>query len=230
MDVILEQPIFCNPEETKLGTNKTHHLRNHTDIKPCSLKYIDEIKQRSKINALYKNDSIQQQFQICDIQWQHTSKEINFGYKVVDTLSYINGNSFPVDKAFQFSWNVEVEQQTVWGQQWGNGACYVYETNVPNSDVTVKITHDQMKSTSIISVPLSVTKSLLVSVAPKKTAIAQLVLMVSEIVELPFIATIKCISADKDTSEFKIEGSWSGILHKISSSNINVYETEIGIM
>ena len=228
---MLEQPTFCNPEETELGANKTHHLRNHhTNLKPSSLKAVVEIKQQSKIDALYKTDSVQPQFQICDIQWQQMSKEVHYRHKVVDTLSYINNNLFPVDKTFRFSWNTENEQQTVWSQQWGNEECCVYEANFPNSDVTVKITHNQMENTSISFVPLSITKSLQVSVAPKKTAIAQLVLMTSDIVELPFIATIKYVDADRDTSEFKIEGSWSGTLYRISSSSINMCETEIGIM
>ena len=149
---------------------------------------------------------------------------------MVDTLCYINGCYHPVDKAFQFSWNTEEQHRTTWNKQWGSGKCYVYETEFPDSDISVRIVYNQMRNISITSVPLSVKKSLQVSIAPRKTAIIQLLLSVSEIVDLPFTATIKCIGANKNISEFKVEGSWSGTLHKISSSKININETEIGII
>ena len=144
---------------------------------------------------------------------------------MIDTLCYINGYSHPVDQTFRFSWNAEEEQKTTWNKQWGGEECHEYEAEIPISGVSVKITHDHMKNTSTTSVPLSITKSLQVSVTPKMTAIAQLALLVSETVELPFIATVKCIGTN---NIFTVEGSWSGTLH--SSSNINMCETEIGIM
>ena len=220
------EPIFYHPEETELGASKTRCLKNNTDVNIVSLKCINKNEQQHDNHTVF-GDSIEPQYQIVDVQWKHISKEINLRPKVVDTLSYINGYSYPVDKTFNFSWNTEEEQRTTWSKQWGGEECHEYEAEFPISEISVKITHNHMRNASIISVPLSITKSLQVTVAPKKTAIAQLVLLVSETVEVPFIATIKCISTN---SNFTVEGSWSGTLHKISSSNINMCETEIGIM
>jgi len=94
----------------------------------------------------------------------------------------------------------------------------------------VKISKNQMKNTSTATVPVSIEKLLQVTIAAKKTVIAKLVLSMSNVVDLPFIATIKCISPDKNTSEFKVKGSWRGTLYEVSSSNITVCETEIDIM
>lgn len=216
MEVMLE-PIFCNPKE---AANKIHHLKNKSDIETTSLKSADKTA----------NDLTKAQFQIVDIQWQYVSEEINFKPKVVDTLNYINANTYPVEKSFKFAWNTEEEQKTIWSQQWGNEEYYEYEAIYPNSDVPVKITNIHVRSTSIALVPLSITKSLQVSVTPKSSAVAQLVLSVSNIVKLPFIATVKSINVDRNPNEFKVEASWYGTLYKMSSSNINICETDIGIM
>ena len=218
------EPIFYYSEETELGANKTHCPKNSPDENEVSLKSGNKNEQRGDINTVPCN-SIQPQYQIVDVQWKQLSEKIGYKPKVIDTLSYINGYCYSVDQTFQFSWNTVEEQKTTWSKQWGGEECHEYEAEFPNSDISVKITHNHMKNTSTTSVPLSITKSLQASVTPKKTAIAQLVLLVSETVELPFVATVKCISTN---NIFTVEGSWSGTLH--SSSNINMCETEIGIM
>ena len=81
-----------------------------------------------------------------------------------------------------------------------------------------------MQCTSTTLVRLS---SKQVKLAPKVTAVAQLVLSVSENVELHFIATIKSLNT---SSEHKVEGMWKGTLYKLSSCDINVNETELHIM
>lgn len=219
------EPIFYYSEETKLGASKTHCQKNNPDVNNESIESVNKNEQQDDINTVLGDSILQPQYQIVDVQWKQISEKIGYRPKVVDTLSYINGYSYPVDRTFQFSWNAKEEQRTTWNKQWGGEECHEYKAEFPNSDVSVKITHNHMKNTSTTSVPLSITKSLRVSVTPKKTAIAQLVLLVSETVELPFIATVQCISTK---STFTVEGSWSGTLH--SSSNINMCETEIGIM
>ena len=217
------EPIFYRPEEIELEASKTHRLKNNTDVKNVSLKHVNENEQQSDIHTMY-GDYLQPEYQIVDVQWKYIP-EINFRPKVVDTLSYINGYSCPVDKTFQFSWNAEEEQKTTWSKQWGDEECHEHEAVFPNSEVPIKITHNHMRNASITTVPLSINKSSQVNVASKKTAIAQLVVLASETVEVPFIATVKCISTN---SNFMVEGSWSGTL--FSSSYINMCETEIGIM
>lgn len=232
MEVMLE-PICYNPEEREVVANKNRcPLKNKIDFKAASLNSADVINQQIKAHTI-NGESAQPQFQIIDIQWQYTVDEINFRPVVVDTLSYINGSTHPVDRTFKFSWNTQKDQRTTWRQQWGDeGSSHEYETKFPNLDISVKITHNQMRCTSVASVPLSIAQSVQASVTPRTTAIAQLVVPVSEIIELSFTATIKSIIGDdrNTSSEFKVEGSWSGTLHKISSSKIRMFETEIGIM
>ena len=179
--------------------------------------------------AVYSDDLAKSDVQIADIKW-HTQDEIDFRPKVVDTLSYINGNSYQVDKTFYFSWSIEEQQITTWNQQWNIGKNFECEVNSPDSACTLKITYDHMNSTSTTSVFLSSEKSLQVTMAPRKTTIAHLVLLVAENIELPFAATIKSVGVNETCSEHKIEGLWRGTLYKPSSSDIDVYETELGIM
>ena len=175
----------------------------------------------------HSDDSAKPDVQITEIQW-HTQDEIDFRPKVVDTLSYINGNSYPVDKTFYFSWSMEEQQSTTWNQQWEIGKTFECEVNSPDSACTLRIMYDHMHTTSTTSVLLSSEKSLQVTVAPRKTTIAHLVVLAAENIQLPFIATIKLVGVNN--SEHKIEGLWRGTLYKPSSSNIDVYETELGIM
>ena len=69
--------------------------------------------------------SIQPQYQIVDVQWKQMSEDINFRPKVVDTLSYMNNYSYPVDQIFLFSWNTEEEQRTTWSKQWDSEECHM---------------------------------------------------------------------------------------------------------
>ena len=163
--------------------------------------------------------SVEPNVQVTDIQWQLTQEEINFKPKVVDTLTYINGSSYPVDKMFGFSWSSEEVQKTTWSQHWSIGENFEYKARLPGLDYTVNISYDHMCSTLTTLVLWSSKKSLQVTVAPRKTIIAHLVLLASEVTEFPFIATIKSVGANK-----------RGILYKPSSSKINVHETELGIM
>ena len=168
--------------------------------------------------------------QITDIQWQCTQDKIDFRPKVVDTLSYMNGNPYPVDKMVHFSWSTEEQQSTTWNQQWGIRENFECEVNLPGSACSLKVTYDHMQSTSTTSVCLSSEKSIQVTMAPRKIIVAHLVLLVAENVELPFVTTIKSLDVNNISSEHKMEGLWRGTLYKLSSSDVNVFETELGIM
>lgn len=210
------KPIFYNTRKRALENN---YQSTSTNPKVPSLI-------QNPLCKVYGEDSVKPGVQITDIQW-HTQDEIDFKPKVVDTLSYINGNSCPVDKTFYFSWSIEEQQSTTWNQQWEIGKTFECEVKSPASAGTLRITYDHMHSTSTTSVLLSSEKSLQVTVAPRKTTIAHLVLLVAENIQLPFVATIKSVGVN---SEHKIEGLWRGTLYKPSSSDIDVYETELGIM
>jgi len=224
------EPIFDNPEGRALETNEYQYVPNNINLEVSSSEGCSKSDQQNQLCAVNGN-AVQPQYQIIDVQWQYTPEDINFHSQVIDTKTRINNNSYPVDETFEFSRCTEEEQITTWSQQWGDEVeHYEYETKLPNSDIFVKISNNQMKNTSTTTVPVSIEKLLQVTIAARKTAVAKLVLSMSNIVDLSFIATIKYTSPDKNTSEFKVEGSWRGILYKVSSSNITVCETEIGIM
>ena len=167
---------------------------------------------------------------ITDIHWQHTLDEIYFKRKVVDTLSYLNDKFHPVDKTFNLSWSTKEQQSTIWSQQWSISRDFEYEVKLPGSACPLKITYDHMHNTSTAPLLVASEKSLPVTMAPRKIIIAHLVLLVSENMELPFVATIKVIGMNNTHSEHKVEGTWRGSLYKLSSSNVDVHETELGIM
>ena len=213
------KPIFYNTRKPALESNS-----QSTSTVPKELSLM-----QNSFCEVY-NDSAKSDVQSIDIQWQ-TQDEIDFRPKVVDTLSYINGNSYAVDKTFYFSWSIEEQQSTAWKQQWNMGKNFEFEVKLPDAACTLRIKYDHMHSTSTTSVLLSSEKSLQVTVAPRKTTIARLVLLVAENIELPFVATIKSVGVnDTCSGEHKIEGLWRGTLYKPSSSDIDVYETELGIM
>jgi len=231
---LVSGPIVSNLEGRALETNEYHYVQrlSNINLEASSSEGGSKSDDQNQLCAVYGN-AVQPQYQIIDVQWQYTPEDTNFYSRVIDTKTHINNNSYPVDETFEFSRCTEEEQITTWSRQWGDEVeHYEYETGFPNpnSDIFVKIGHNQMKIISTTTVSLSIEKSLQVTISTKKTAIAQLVLSMSNIVNLPFIATIKYTSPDNNTSEFKVEGSWSGILYKVSSSNITVCETEIGIM
>ena len=213
------EPIFYNTRKQAFENNSQS---TGTDSKVPSL-------MQNPCCTVYSDDSAKSDIQITDIQW-HTQDDIDFRPKVIDTLSYINGNSYQVDKTFYFSWSIEEQQSTTWNQQWNIGKSFECEVNSPDSACTLRIIYDHMNSTSTTSVLLSSKQSLQVTMAPRKTTIAHLVLLVAENIELPFGATIKSIGVNETCSEHKIEGLWRGTLYKPSSSDIDVYETELGIM
>ena len=177
-----------------------------------------------------QSDTVERNIQVTDIHWQCTPEEIDFKPKIVKTLASINGKTYPVDKIFNFSWSTEEEHTTTWSQNLNIEKDFECKAKFPGSDCTLKITCDHMCSTSTTSMPLSLKKSRQVTMTPGKTVIAHLVLLVSETTELPFIATVKFVGKNKTFSEHKIEGTWKGTLYKLSSSEINVIETELGIM
>lgn len=214
------EPSFYNTRRGALGKDRQFTTTNAQSSSSM----------QSQICELYSHDSIASSALITDVQWQHTQEDIDFKPKVVDTLSYINGSSYPVDKTIYFSWSVEEEQSTTWSQRWSSGEKFEYEAKLPGSDFSLKITYNHMCNTSTTLVILSSEKSLQVSMSPRKTIVAHLVLLASEVLELPFIATVKCAGVNESYNEQKIKGSWRGILYKLSSSDINVFETELGIM
>ena len=167
---------------------------------------------------------------ITDIHWEHTQDEIYFRRKVVDTLSYLNGEFYPVDKAVNFSWSSEEQQSTTWSQQLGISKNFEHEVNLPDSVCPLKITYNHMYNTSTASLLVTSEKSSQVTMAPRKITIAHLVLLVSENVVLPFVATIKLIGMNNAYSEHKVKGLWRGSLYKLPLSNVYVRETELGIM
>ena len=210
------KPIFYN--------KRKRALENNSQSTSIGLKVPYLIQ--NPLCKVYSDDSGKPDVQITNIQW-HTQDEIDFRPKVVDTLSYINGNSYPVDKTFYFSWSIDEQQSTTWNQQWEIGKTFECEVKSPDSACTLRIVYDHMHTTSTTSIFLSSEKSLQVTVAPRKTTIAHLVVLVAENIQLPFVATIKSVGVN---SEHKIKGLWTGTLYKPSSSDINVYETELGIM
>lgn len=223
------KPILYNQEK---GMPERNYQLSATDPEVSFSAYTDKSnkKQQRQSGEVYSN-CIELHHQITDIQWQK-AQEINFSPKVVDTLSYINSSLYPVDKTFHFSWSTEVEQSTTWNQKCMEsiGEDFEYEARLPNSKCTLKISYCHIQSTSTTSMLLTSSMSAKVTIAPRKMVIAQLILLVSETVELPFIATIKSVGVTENCNEQKMDGLWCGTLYKLSSTNINVCETEIGIM
>ena len=216
------EPVLYNTGKEALDNNCTFVNTDHPMVSSSSLVQIQLCGAQS--------DTAEPEVQVTDIQWQSIPEEIGFKPKVVDTLASINNNAHPVDKMFNFSWSTEEEQSTTWSQQLSTEKDFECNTEFPGSDCALKITHDHMGSTSTTSMVLSLKKSLQVTMAPRKTTIANLVLLASEITEVPFVATVKFVGSNKASSEYKVEGVWKGSLYKLSSSVINVYETELGIM
>lgn len=216
------EPIFYSTGKETLQNNCLSINIGHPEVVPYM---------QNQICGTHVHDDIVEPIvQVTDIQWQHRQEEIDFKPRVVNTLTCINGDLHPVDKIFDISWSTEEEQSTTWSQQSSFRKNFEYEAVFPGLDYTVKLTYDHACSTSTTSVLLSSKKSLQVTMAPRKTTIGQLVLLASEITELPFIVTIKFSGANETSSEYKLEGIWRGTLYKLSSSDINVHETELGIM
>ena len=165
-----------------------------------------------------------------EIQWHSLQNKIDFKPKVVDTLSFINGNDYPDNRVSEFSWSVEEKQSTSWSQQWDIVKSFECEVKSPDPSCTLMITYDPMCNPSTTSMPLSLKKSKPVTIAPRKTVIAYLELLVSEHVDLGFTATINCANVNKGFVEHKREGCWSGTLYKLSSSDITFKQTELGIL
>ena len=212
------EPVFYNTEKEALDDNCPFVNTDHSMVSSSSLMQVQFC------------DIVEPEVEVTGIQWQSIPEEIGFKPKVVETLTSINDNAHPVDKMFNFSWSTEEEQTTTWSQQLSIEKDFGCKTEFPGSDCTLKISHDHTGSTSTTSTLLSLKKSLQVTMAPRKTTIAHLVLLASEITEVPFVATVKFVGANKASSEYKVEGVWKGTLYKLSSSAINVYETELGIM
>ena len=99
------EPMFYNMRKKRALENNSQSTS--TDPKVPSLI-------QNPFCALYSDDSAKSDIHI---KW-HTQDEIDFRPKVVDILSYINGNSYQVDKTFYFSWSIEEQQSTTWNQQW----------------------------------------------------------------------------------------------------------------
>ena len=175
-------------------------------------------------------DSTKPNVQITDIQWHNLQEKLFFSPTVVDTSTYINGSTYPVDKVFDLSWSAEEKQSTTWSQQWNIGKSFECEVELPDSSCTLKISYNHMCDTSTTSVHLSSRNSIQETIAPRKTAIASLELLASDFIKLSFTATIKYVDDNEKSSEYKMEGLWSGILYKLSSSNIKLKQTELGIL
>ena len=212
------EPVLYNTKKEALDNNSPFV---HTDNPMVS---------SSSLMQVQFCDTVEPKVKVTDIQWQSIPEEIGFKPKVVETLTSINDNAHPVDKMFNFSWSTEEEQTTTWSQQLSTEKDFECKTEFPGSDCTLKISHDHTGSASTTSMLLSLKKSLQVTMAPRKTTIAHLVLLASEITEVPFVATVKFVGTNEASSEYKVEGVWKGTLYKLSSSAINVYETELGIM
>ena len=166
-----------------------------------------------------------------DIQWHDLQSKIEFKPKVVETSSRINSENYPIDRVFDLSWSSEEKQSTFWSQQWDIVKSFECAVRSPDPSCTLTITYDHMCNPSTTSVPLSLKKSIQKNIAPRKTAIAYLELLVSEHVDLCFTATIKCYDVKEGSVECKrdLDGCWSGTLYKLSSSNITLKQTELGI-
>ena len=217
--------------EPVLYCSRKRALENDTPAHTKSTTKVASLKQNSfSEQSTYSGDPSKSAVQITDIQWRHAQGEINFKPKVVDTFSYINSNSHPVDKTVYFSWSTEEQQSTTWSQQWGTCENFEREVHLPSSACSLRISYNHMHNTSTTLAHLSSEKSLQVTMAPRKTVIAHLGLLVSENIKLPFIATVKFSDKNNTYREHKIAGLWSGSLYKLSSSNVRVYETELGIM
>ena len=167
-----------------------------------------------------------------DIHWHDLNNKIDFKPKVVETSSFINGGDYLADKVFDLSWSTEEKQSTSWSQQWDIVKHFEHEVISPDPNCTLTITYDHICNPSIASVPLSLNKSEQNTIAPRKTAIACLELLVSEHLDLHFTATIKCHDGNKGSVEHKrdLDGCWSGTLYKLSSGEITLKQTELGIL
>ena len=216
--------------EPVVYNSRKQALENDTPPHTISNPKVASLMQNSLSEQYTNGDPSKSTVQITDIQWRHAQGEINFKPKVVDTFSYINSNSYPVDKTVYFSWSTEEQQSTIWSQQWGNCENFECEIHLPGLACSLRISYNHTHNTSTTSVHISSEKSLQVTMAPRKTVIAHLVLLVSENTELPFIATVKFADKNDTYKEHKIAGLWRGSLYKLSSSNVSVYETELGIM
>ena len=177
------------------------------------------------------SSSLEPNVEITDIQWHH-QQEVIFTSAVVDTSSNINNDLHPKEKDVNFLWSTKdsEKQSTTWSEQLNINKKFECEVTLPDSGCNLKIAYDNAQNIATTSASLSLRKSQKVIVHPKTTAIAKLVMQVSDVVELPFTATIKCIGVNGMFSEHKVEGTWRGTLYNLSSSHITVEETELGIM
>ena len=189
----------------------------------------DEISNDCKFSITY-GDSIEPVFQISNICWKNITGNLKYSKVVLDTLSYANGNCITVSYMFNFPHFKEIEQQTMWKQLWGYGVKYEYETKFPGTDCTIKVTYENMSKTSnaMVCMPINI-QPINLSVAPKRTVFVKLMLQRTEMVTLPFIATIKRFNNDGAIIELNIEGFWTGYLYKTNSEEIQICETELGI-
>ena len=182
---------------------------------------------------IYKvnSNSLESNVEITDIHWYH-QQEVIFNPAVVDTLSNINNDLDPKEEDINFQWSTKdsEKQSTTWSEQLNINKKFECEVTLPESGCNLKIAYDNAKNIATTSASLSLRKSQKIIVSPKTTAIAKLVMQVSDVVELPFTATIKCIGVNGMFIEHKVEGTWRGTLYNLSSSYIAVEETELGIM
>ena len=179
----------------------------------------------------YFKCAIEQCFEISCIHWKKIPKNIKYSAVVHDTLSFMNANCKSHTNTFIFPSHKAVEQQTVWKQLWGDcGMQYEHETKFPGTNATIKIICDNMSIISSTTVPLPVNvEPVDVIVAPKKTVIVKLILQRSEMLTLPFFATINCSSAHGTRYELKVDGFWIGYFYKANSEEIQISETELAI-
>lgn len=165
-----------------------------------------------------------------DIQWHDSQNKIDFKPKVVETKFRINEKDYPDDQEFSLSCFFEEEQSTHWSQPWDIAENFKHRVKSPDPSCTLTISYDHMCNPSTISVTQSFNKSAQKTIAPEKTAIAYLELLVSEHLDLHFTATIKRHDGNKGSVECKREGCWSGTLYKLPASDITLTQTEIAIM
>ena len=180
------------------------------------------------------SNSLESNIEITDVQWHYEQEKINFNPKVVDTLSKFNDEMKPAEHEFKFSWSTTEEQTTIWSEKSSMGKNFEYEVKLPDRRLgcDLKIAYyDNTHNISTTSVFLSLNKCEKDKIAPKTTATAQLKLLKSEIVELPFTATIKCFDVNGRFSECKVNGTWRGTLYDdLSSSRIDVVPLELDNM
>ena len=188
----------------------------------------DELESDCKF---YINYAIEPRFKISSIHWKKIPESITYSAVVHDTLCCINGNSTTHTNTLIFPSHKAVEQQTIWKQLLGCGVKCEFEPKLPDTNATIKVQYDYMSNPSSAMVPLPVNvEPVNVTVTPKKTVIVKLILQRSEVLTLPFIATIKCLSEHGRTRyELKMDGSWIGCLYKANSEEIQIGETELAI-